>query len=130
MGRLLLGLSMIMLTACHSGWDKDPFAKEGDNIKNAVAPDEEIPKVPPPKSNTLFVDMQQVYSVVEGETLIIPVRYKIAHPDVKLSSIQVIGLEEKFPGSMYDEEKQEIRITPPFDFVPVDTAYIIQPISV
>lgn len=130
MGRLLLIGLFLTLAACQKGWDKDPFAKEQDNIKNAIKPNEEPPVIPPPKSNTLFVEMDQVFSVVEGETLEIPVRYHIAHPEVVLSSIQVQGLEEKFPGSTFDAEKNIIRITPPFDFVPVDTPYIVQPISI
>ncbi len=130
MGRLLLLGLFLTLTACHSGWDKDPFSGEEDRIKNAIEPDKKIEKVPPPEQGTLFVDMQQVYSVVEGDTLEIPVRYKIAHPEVTISSIQVQGLEENFPGSTFDAEKNVIRITPPYDFVPVDTPYIIQPLSV
>jgi hypothetical protein len=129
-GRHLIFLFLLLgLGACHSGWNQDPLEGEDWAIKNALQPDEEVNKIPPPDQGVLFVRLNQVYSVVEGKPLEISFDYRIAHPDVNLSSIQVQGLEDKFPGSEFDSDNKVIRITPPLDFVPVDVPYVTETIS-
>lgn len=121
---------LLSLGACHSGWDKDPFDGEKENIKKAVEPGEEITKIPPPESNVLFIDMSSVYSVIEGGELEIPVRYKIAHPEVELSGIDVLELEDKFPQAVFDQEKSVLRIQTSHDYVPVDAPYVVEPLTI
>lgn len=118
--RLLLILSLLSLGACHSGWDKDPFANEGDRIKNAIEPKTKIEKVPPPAQDSLYVNLRSVHTIREGETLKIPVGYKIAHPEVKFVSIAIPGLEAKFPGSSFDSKTNKIVLKAGYDIVSAD----------
>ncbi len=127
--RLVMILMVLTLSACHSGWDKDPLKGEDDRIKNAVPPETTLGKIPPPKQSSLFLDMPYVYTVREGATLEIVIKPEISHKEVTLAAIRIPDLQDKFPGARFDEATKTIYITPDFDFVPVEAPNVIQNIN-
>lgn len=130
--RLLVLSFVFLLSACHGGWKQDPFDGQSDRIKNAITPTTVVKKLPPPKQGALYVDMPDVYSVTEGETLKIPVKYHIVHKEVQLSSIEVKGLIDKFPGATLDTTKgqESITLRPDYNFVPADLPYKVEKLTV
>jgi hypothetical protein len=125
-------LALTFLTACHSGWDKDPYASESDKIKKAITPDTKFEKIPPPDRNTLYSHILPVYSVQEGEELVIISDFEIAHPEVKLTDIRIKDLNKIFPNSSlsFTDKTLTIKIKPGFDVVASDLNYLTQDLQV
>ncbi len=130
MKKCLLFFSLLLfLSSCFDGWKKDAFEDESESVKNAVPFNQQKEKIPPPDRDVIFMNFEPVYSVLEGETLNIPVRYSIGHPNVKFQQI-VIQDSDEFSGLTYDEKNQNISITPLEEFVDISSKYKLQTVEV
>lgn len=120
--RLLLIFLVLGLTACHSGWDKDPFANEADNVKNGVPPEKKDTAVAPIQS-VLFIDIEPFYELKIGQKAIIQIGLRKTDPAFTVTGVSVPDLEENYPGAVFDETKMQVIWTPEEDYVP-ESAFI------
>ncbi len=117
---LLLFLLLLGLSSCSDGWKKDAFEDESESVKNAVPFNERKKKIPPPDKDVIFMNFEPVYSVQEEDTLNIPIKYTIGHPEVKFQEI-VVQSANDFPGLVYEREAGIISITPPAETVDISS---------
>lgn len=106
MKRLVL-LSMLILSACHSGWDKDPFVAEASGVQNAVAQGTDQKGVPP-LQGIVFLDVEPYYNIYEGESRTIQATTNITHPEFKLVRMEIKNYDEEMFEFKLDQQKQEI----------------------
>ena len=123
---LLLGLS-----SCSDRWDKDPFARERDAVKEAIPYNRKETKIPPPEKDSIFIDIEPSYSVVQGKTLEIPIKYRIVHPDIVFQKIEIQNSEKNVPmetATEFDDENNEftvLKVTPPKTIVDLGSVFKI-----
>ena len=115
--RLLLLMTLITLTACSNGWDQDPFAKDNFNVRNAV-PQGANKITTPPIRDVMRIDVDSNYVMKEGQKKIIPLEYRLLHPEFKFVGIKINNLDSELPGAIYDPVKRELVFEPKEGYVP------------
>ncbi|MCB0377063.1 MAG: hypothetical protein KDD33_01095 [Bdellovibrionales bacterium] len=114
--KIILLMATFSLVACQNGWDQDPFSGDPDQIKNAVKQGSK-PKAVPPIQTAIFIELDEFYDFKEDEKRVIKTGYRLTHPEYKLVSFDIPGLQEKLPGAVFDQQKMEIDWTPPKGYV-------------
>lgn len=99
--KLLLAITFTGLSACHNGWNSDPLLSQNANIKNAV-PQGTDQKGTPPLRDVMLIDVDPLYTVVEGSSLTINIGSRLLHDDFEPRGLAIDGLEDIFPGAMFD----------------------------
>ncbi|MEM7646477.1 MAG: hypothetical protein AAF203_06185 [Pseudomonadota bacterium] len=100
---ILLGLG-----SCHSGWDKDPFVDESENIKKAV-PQGVTQDVVPPLQSVMFIRTgQEHYVVNEGRKITITIEPELTHPGFVPQGIEIKDLEQTLPGAVFDPQTNTV----------------------
>lgn len=127
--RLLLGIILVGLTACHSGWEKDPFANDTENVKNGQKQGTKV-ELNPPLQSVVFVELEPFYELKEGQRVVIKTGYRITHPEFKVVDFKIEDLEENFPGAVFDATTNEITWTPGDDYVPAGAIVFRRPLTI
>ena len=78
--KVLALIGFLALSACHSGWEQDPFSGQSDNIQKAV-PQGGNPVKEPPVQDVMRVDVKETHVVREGESLNLTMAYRLLHPE-------------------------------------------------
>ena len=60
--KVLALIGFLALSACHSGWEQDPFSGQSDNIQKAV-PQGGNPVKEPPVQDVMRVDVKETHVV-------------------------------------------------------------------
>ena len=119
LGLNLITISLIglCLSACHSGWDKDPFSNKDGNIQNAVPQGGNKIKEPPIQE-VMMLDVNPTYLLKEGGKRIITLNHRLLHPDFKFLGISIPNLDSELPGAVFDPNTNELTIETDEDYVP------------
>ncbi len=125
----LIILLFLGFSACHSGWDKDPFVGQSANVQNAIAKGAEK-KAVPPLFGVLFVDAEPFYNVKQGQVLETNIGYRITHPEFQFHSLLIKNIDETLPGASFDGETGELKFDVSQIRIPVETAVFVIPFTV
>ena len=115
--RLLLIALLAGLTACQGGWDKDPFSGQEDNVQKAVPQGGNKEKNPPVQA-VMHVDVDSTYLMKEGQKKILPIDYRLLHPEFEFLSVSIPNLESELPGATFDPDTRELVFEPEEGYVP------------
>lgn len=128
--KALTVLALAGLTACHSGWDKDPFAGESDNIKNAV-PQGTDQKGVPPLQGIMFIDVEDSVNIKEGQERSIPISWRITNKnEFTFKGLEIEKLEDALPGATFDPIEGVLTFKAEDGIVPENVLFYRRPITV
>lgn len=125
---LILLLTLFVLSACHNGWNQDPFADEPEDVRNPVPKTNEVPTQPPSQS-VMFIDMETFWNSYEGNSITLPFTWRLTHPNSTFLRLEVENLEELFPGATLNvneaEKSGDLSLVIPEGYVP-GSLYVAQ----
>ncbi len=114
--RVLILIGLLGLSACHSGWNQDPFDGQEENVKNAVPQGGNKVQIPPIQ-DVMRVDVKDTFVVREGESLNVGIDYRLLHPEFIFKGLELRDLENELPGATYNPQTRELNFQPEEGYV-------------
>ncbi len=104
-------LSGVVLLAVGCGFNQDPLANKGDEVKNVQVPQEKVKTPEPEKSEAIRINSVPKYTFSEGREGKFSIMSSVLAADYDV--ITQISNETDFPGSKFDSVTGEFSWIPP-----------------
>lgn len=111
MKKLNILLSGVVLLSVGCGFNQDPLANKGDEVKNVQVPQEKVKTPEPEKSEAIRINSVPKYTFSEGREGKFSIMSSVLAVDYDL--ITQISNESDFPGSKFNSATGEFSWTPP-----------------